>query len=107
MPTRKNVRDLDRIVIRAPDGMRDRLQARAAAENMSVNAYVVEVLDRVLAASEGEWRATAVKELKRINNEIEIRQEQIEQFEHRRSELFRQWEEIAGETAFTDSLDEK
>ncbi len=100
-------RSLEKIMVRLPDGMRERLQARAAAEKISVNAYVVEVLDRVLAASEGEWRATAVKELKRINNEIEIRQEQIEAFEHRRNELFRQWEEVAGDTAFTDSLNEE
>ncbi len=100
-------RSLDKIVIRLPDGMRERLQARSAAEKMSVNAYVVEVLERVLAASESEWRYLASKELARLNDEIEMREEQIHELNARKKAIYRDWAEKTGDLAALDMLDEE
>lgn len=41
-------RSLEKIVVRLPDGMRDRLKAHAAANNRSVNAEVVSLLEAAL-----------------------------------------------------------
>ncbi|QRE76483.1 Arc family DNA-binding protein [Methylobacterium aquaticum] len=41
-------RTLDKIIVRLPDGMRDRLAAAAAANKRSVNAEVVALLDAAL-----------------------------------------------------------
>lgn len=40
-PSRGPARDLDKIMVRLPDGMRDRLSDAAKANNRSVNAEVV------------------------------------------------------------------
>lgn len=41
-------RELDKIIVRLPDGMRDRLKAAAAENNRSVNAEVVHRLQTTL-----------------------------------------------------------
>lgn len=42
-------RSLEKIVVRLPDGMRDRLASKAKAASLTVNALVVRALERDLA----------------------------------------------------------
>ncbi len=39
-------RDLDKVIVRLPDGMRDRLKAAAEANKRSMNAEIIARLDR-------------------------------------------------------------
>ncbi|WP_072339622.1 Arc family DNA-binding protein [Devosia enhydra] len=43
---------LDKIMLRLPDGMRDRIRNKAAANRRSMNAEIVHYLDRALVAEE-------------------------------------------------------
>lgn len=45
----KPIREYDRFIVRLPDGMRHRLAKRAKATGRSMNAEVVEILDRALS----------------------------------------------------------
>lgn len=44
----KPIRDYDRFILRLPDGLKDRLQHRAAMNGRSMNAEVVDMLERVM-----------------------------------------------------------
>lgn len=46
MPQQSESRDLDKVIARLPDGMRDKLKASAAANKRSLNAEIVERLER-------------------------------------------------------------
>lgn len=45
----KPSRDLDKVMVRMPDGMRAAIQSRAARERRSANAEIVLMLERALA----------------------------------------------------------
>lgn len=49
----------EQINIRLPEGMRDRIRARAAANRRSMNAEIVHCLDLLLEASERKGSAEA------------------------------------------------
>lgn len=49
----------DQFVVRLPQGMRQRIRQRAAANRRSMNAEIVYHLDRVLMADENETPAAA------------------------------------------------
>ena len=53
-------RTADRIIIRLPDGMRDRLHARAEANGRSLTAEVVDMLERAMG-SDGRERLETLR----------------------------------------------
>lgn len=51
----------DKFIVRLPDGMRERIREKAAANRRSINAEIVHYLDRALAAeNEKGPAATAI-----------------------------------------------
>lgn len=46
VPQNSDSRALDKVIVRLPDGMRDRLKATAAQNNRSMNAEIVSMLER-------------------------------------------------------------
>lgn len=47
-------READKYIVRLPDGMRDRIRERAAANRRSMNAEIVHYLDCALGAQEAK-----------------------------------------------------
>ena len=69
MDDEKNVRDWDRIILRVPDGMRERLQARAAGNHRSMNAEILAIIGAALDTPES-LRAIQT-EVQRLQIEID------------------------------------
>ncbi|MHA0335835.1 Arc family DNA-binding protein [Sphingomonas aquatilis] len=59
-------RTADRIIVRLPDGMRDRLAAEASVRGQSVTAFVVEVLERALSDGSEYSLAVLMSEMNRV-----------------------------------------
>lgn len=52
-------RQADKYIVRLPDGMRESIRQRAAANRRSMNQEIVHYLDRALAAGKNEGPAGA------------------------------------------------
>jgi hypothetical protein len=50
-------RELDKVIVRLPNGMRPALAAQAAANHRSVNGEIVYILERALRAGKNDGRA--------------------------------------------------
>ncbi len=55
----KPSRDLDKVMVRMPDGMRAAIQQRARSERRSANAEIVLMLERALKGADGEFNHLA------------------------------------------------
>lgn len=70
-------RTADKIIIRLPDGMRDRLHQRAEANGRSMTAEVVGMLEQVLEEPTEQEMGAMAHEAMRVVKELEYAQERV------------------------------
>ncbi|CAN7626001.1 Arc family DNA-binding protein [Aminobacter sp. LjRoot7] len=63
-------READKYIIRFPDGMRERIRERAAANRRSMNAEIVHYLDRALDAQEAKGPAEAATSPSHVTHQL-------------------------------------
>lgn len=61
-------RGMDKVIVRLPDGMRDRIKAAAEANNRSMNAEIISRLDRSFTV-EPEWEQ-AIASTKELDDRL-------------------------------------
>lgn len=71
-------RTADKFIVRLPDGMRDKLQARAEANGRSMNSEVVSILSLALGAAETQEIDELRIRLTMLNDRMNIAAQQID-----------------------------
>lgn len=98
-------RSLDRIMIRLPEGMRERLHARADIENKSTNAFIVDTLMQALDATEQQWREASQQEMMRLLEEEGVYEDRVADLRVRRLRILRRWAEREGDEETMAEID--
>ena len=87
MDDEKNVRDMDRILLRVPDGLKSRLHQRSKANGRSMNSEIVSILTSVLDAPDEMGLRALREESRAIEAQIEETRYAITALRERREKI--------------------
>lgn len=72
MAESKSVREYDRFIVRLPDGLKDRLASRAAANNRSMNSEIVDLLETGINEQAVNDLRSLIEEYERISRQRKL-----------------------------------
>lgn len=87
MSGEKPVREMGSILIRVPDGLKERIAQRAKANDRSMNAEIVAIITHVLDAPDEMGLRALREEQRRIYREIEAVNEHLAMLQMRRESI--------------------
>ena len=99
MSDQTRVRDMERLVLRLPSHIRERLERRAAAQGRSMNAEAAFLLEGLLDATPEAIAQRGLREYRRVLRSIKDTEERLADLTARRDAMrpaIKAWMEAAG-----------